>query len=283
MLFHLSALTLDNIIIFPAGRPSLLTPEQQAKTDTGTYVLLVPSIVGGLILLLQSHASYRKLWSYSRLSTLWMWSVALVAIGVANQGGRFTPFTDFLAILHIQIEWLIIALLLNASPATGYVAASLGGGFLYICMFALPGIKGSFFVTSVVGGFGDVFMPVLLFYTRQWALAIGGVGHFLNAFFAFQSFVQYSYPSTYYPIQFIVVSLHSIATVLGVLSSRSGSGPPGISSGNDSPIRLENGENDEPDHVKTASIPRSTLIKLIILTLALDLAAAIPINFAPRK
>ena len=69
-----------------------------------------------------------------------------------------------------------------------------------------------------------MFLPVLLFHGRQYALAFGSVGHFLNAYITFHSFVQYTSPAAYLSLQLFAATLHGLGTVVGVYSTKTAAG-----------------------------------------------------------
>jgi hypothetical protein len=253
------------------------------KLAAAVYVLSFPSLLGAILLLFQGTRPFRYWWSYARLSALWLTSVALVGIGIFAQYGKFTHLTDFLAILHVQTEWLIMALLLSATATQAIVAATGGGFLLYLFLFALPGIKGTFFTTSFIGGFGDVFIPVLLLYGKQYALGLGGIGHFLNAYVSFRSFVQWTPVPVYLSLQLFAATLHAIGTVVGVRSNL----VQAARARNGAIALREDDDTEETDESKTnplqgANLTRSKVIKLALLSFGLSLIASIPINFWPR-
>lgn len=135
-------------------------------------------------------------------------------------------------------------------------------------------------------------------------MAIGAVGHFLNALVTFvvralsfasfldesslrgteliQAFVDYIPVSLYFALELIFGGTHVTATVFGILRNQQ----------QVPPIHLEDGETngngaDKDDTVeeRTYLIPppdRKTVIKLGVIAAVVSLAASLPLNFAPK-
>jgi hypothetical protein len=185
-----------------------------------------------------------------------------------------------LQIVHVQFEWLIITFLLGYPFHQGYINATLLGLFFFLTDLGLPGIRGTFFFASVIGGWGDVFMPVLLWNGGQRKLAIGGIGHFLNALVTYYGFVDYIPIGPYLTLQLLFGGTHVFATVVGIYDLQK------------PPIHLEGGEGGEQTamangknesfHLIIPPPDRQTIIKLGLFAAVLSLAASLPLNFVPK-
>ncbi|KAF8318782.1 hypothetical protein DL93DRAFT_346035 [Clavulina sp. PMI_390] len=282
--------------IVPYGLPPVFQPDQLDKLGfTGAITLSWPTIVGGFALMFGAR-NWRQ-YSYTPLAIAWMWSVSLVAFGIFKVFGIFDHRIVFVAILHIQTEWLIITYLLGYSFLQGYINATVAGFILYLGEVALPGIRLTFLVSSILGGFGDVFIPVLLWHGGKKMLAVGAAAHFLNALVTFIEFVYYLPLELYLSLQLIFGTAHALFTVAGIMSLQAGSASirlaPDSEYGQIGDGPGASGTNGSR-HKRTSSwdglfkplIPvpdMKEVVKLALIAGGLSLAASVPLNFINFK
>lgn len=263
--------------IVPLYFPTSFEPDQVDKLGwTAIATLTWPAIVGGFALIVGTRDWKR--YSYTPLSIAWLWSIALVAVGIYTRYGKYDHFLHFLAIAHVQWEWLIITYLLGYSFQQGFINATLVGSFFFLTDLGLPGIRATFIAASILGGWGDVFMPLLLWNGGQRILAIGGIGHFLNALVTYFGFVIYIPVGPYLALELIFGGLHTICTVGGIFRLQK----PAIHLDEENiSSPATNGKSDVQPHV-IPTPSRRDIIRLGIWASVLSLATSLPLNFAPK-
>jgi len=262
--------------IVPVGAPEHYNPSELDRSGvTGAITLALPAIVGGIVILIGS--KWRR-WSYAPLAVLWLWTVALFSFAIFAHLGKFGHFINWLGIVHVQIEWLIIGLLLGLSATQSYILATVVGTVLYAFLLGLPGIRGTYLTTSVGGGFGDLFIPILFFHGKQYILAIGATAHFVNALSTFTNFVQYIPFSAYLILQLLATTAHSLFTAVGILH---------LQQAKHAAIQLRDdtvSDSDSSPEEPIIPVPdRATIVRLALISLVLSLAASLPLSFGPRS
>jgi len=267
--------------IVPLYFPTQFTPSQLDRLGwTAIVTITWPNILGVIALIFGTRNWYR--YSYTPLAIAWFLSVALVAAGIFTRYGVYDHFLHYLAIAHVQWEWFIITYLLGYPFAQGYINATIAGLICFVTDLGFPGIRFTFLVASVIGGWGDVFMPLLLWTGGQRILAIGGIGHFLNALVTYYGFVDYIPIGPYFALQLIFGGTFILATVVGIFALQKPA------------IRLEAGTEEgaegaaivdgKSDSFHTIIPPpdRETIKKLALIAAVVSLAASLPLNFAPK-
>jgi len=179
--------------IVPLYFPTQFAPDQLDRLGwTAIVTLTWPNILGVIALIFGTRDWYRvsfasasaiahaltlhsTKYSYTPLAITWFLSVALVAVGIFTRYGVYDHFLHYLAvsptlnpssaphsvsllqIAHIQWEWFIITFLLGYPFEQGYINATIVGLICFITDLGLPGIRGTFFVASILGGYVFLF------------------------------------------------------------------------------------------------------------------------------
>jgi len=147
-------------------------------------------------------------------------------------------------------------------------------------------------------------MPLLLWNGGQRILAIGGIGHFLNALVTYyvsvslsaccccllrasfiptiQGFVDYIPIGPYFVFQLLFGGTFVLATVIGIFASQKPAIhlEAGTDEGPEAPA-IVNGKSDSY-HTIIPPPDSETIKKLALIAAVLSLAASLPLNFAPK-
>jgi len=110
------------------------------------------------------------------MMVLWLVSIQVFGAVVYYQNGATTRLLFIAAIIHLQIEYMILALLLKRSGLQALLVAYVVGTIL----FGIPLFVSDFslvYMLTVVSGATDFAMPLLLTYSRQWTYATAAWAH----------------------------------------------------------------------------------------------------------
>jgi len=179
-------------------------------------------------------------WSISRLMLLWLVSVQVFAIMVYNNKGATTRTTHLVGAVHLQIEYMILALLLKSSALKALVIAYIAGSILFAIQLFTPDYS-ILYIATTIAGFPDILIPVLFTYGKQRYFAIGSFAHLVQAGAVFGVAVKNYGHLTFNLLTFSSTIVMNGALVYAVLTSGSQEGS----------IRLADSEDDEAD--KSAS------------------------------
>jgi len=138
---------------------------------------IIPTVASILLIFSRKGWWRRKFyWTMNRMMVLWLISIQIFGAVVYFQNGATTRLLFISAIIHLQIEYMVMALLLKRSGLEALVVAYVVGTILFGIPIFVPDFSIVYMLT-VVSGATDFALPLLLLYGRQWLFAIAALAH----------------------------------------------------------------------------------------------------------
>jgi len=168
-------------VLYPKDSEPLTPLQLHVRLALFVVAQLVPIITSILITLSRKGWWRRKFfWTMNRFMVLWLVSIQVFGAVVYFQNGATTRILFITATIHLQIEYMILALLLKCSGLQALIIAYIGGTVLFSIQLFVSDFS-IVYMLSTISGFTDFAFPLLALYGKQWWYATAGFAHFVQA------------------------------------------------------------------------------------------------------
>jgi len=168
-------------VLYPKDQKSYTPFESHARLALFVVAQVVPTITSVLITLSRKGWWRRKsFWTMNRLMVFWLISIQIFGAVVFVQNGATARVLFITATIHLQIEYMILALMLKYSALQALFIAYIGGTVLFSIQLLVPDFS-IVYMISTIFGFTDFAFPLLALYGKQYLYATAGFAHFIQA------------------------------------------------------------------------------------------------------
>jgi len=263
-------------VLYPKGQRPYTPTELHVRLALFVISQVVPTITAVLITLSRKGWWRRKFfWTMNRLMVLWLISIQVFGAIVYFQNGATTRILFVTATIHLQIEYMILALLLKCSGLHALVIAYFAGTILFSVQLFVPDFS-LVYMLSTISGFTDFAFPLLALYGKQYFYATAGFAHFVQAVAVFSIVVKNFGYFWWDFITFWSTWIQNGAVAAAVLQAWI------ASSGTTQPIALPTGDDEsETDRLPGGEAPDNPLAhidipkKVVITIFAVSIGGSI--------
>jgi len=207
----------------------------------------------------------------------WLISIQIFGAIVYVQNGATTRILFIMATIHLQIEYMILALLLKCSGLQALIIAYIGGTILFSIQLFIPDFS-IVYMLSTISGFTDFAFPLLALYGKQNFYALAGFSHFVQAVSVFCIVVK---NFGYFWWDFITfwstwIQNGAIAAAIFQAWRASGSSQPiALPTGDDESETDKNPGGEAPDNpLAHIDIPKKVLITIFAVSVGGSIVSA---------
>jgi len=177
-------------VLYPKGQRPYTPLEQHVRLSLFVISQVIPTMTAVIITLSRRGWWRRKyFWTMNRLLVFWLISIQVFGAIVYTQNGATTRILFIFATIHLQIEYMILALLLKYSGLQALIIAYIGATILFSIQLFVSDFS-LVYLLSTISGFTDFAFPLFALYGKQYWYATAGFAHFVQAVAVFSIVVK---------------------------------------------------------------------------------------------